>query len=274
MAFGGQINDLRNRLFGRDTLSKRVIAQATGIFIVFAIWVVMALLFPFRLMPFPWETLALVWDILSSGEAWDPLVASTIRVFGAFVLAMVAGSTIGILAGTSDYGRRFFVPYMVGGFTVPGIAWAAIFTLMLGIGYAAPVMAAAFTTYPYVAVNVWEAVQDIDADLLEVGEAYNLKNTQLIKSVVIPSIAPSLFNAVRYGFAICWKVVTTAEIFASSRGIGAELIRHFQQFQFVRVWAWAALFMLIMILVEYVIMRPLQRKVYEYRPDTDLSLLD
>lgn len=274
MATERGVGGLRSRIGGSGRVSKRTVARTTGVLVVFGAWLVAASLFPFQLMPFPWETMGLVWEIFQTGAVWTPLVRSTLRVLGAFVLAMALGTTIGVLGGITDYGRRFFVPFMIGGFTIPGIAWAAIFTLMLGIGYAAPVMAAAATTYPYVAVNVWEAVQDIEVDLLEMGNAFDLSRARLLKGVILPSIAPTLFNAVRYGLAICWKVVTTAEMFASTRGIGAELIKNFQLFRFEEVWAWAAFFMLLMIVIEYTIMQPLQRRVYGWRPDTDLSLLE
>lgn len=246
-------------------------ARLFGLGIVLALWMLAGIRLPEHVLPTPIATVQLVVDLLMTSSTYSHLWDTVSRVIVAFVGAFVLGGVIGTLIGLNNYGRRFFTPYMVAGLAIPGIAWAAVFTISIGIGFTAPVLAGIVTTFPYVAINVWKGVEDIEHDLVIMSEAFDVPRLVLFKRMILRNIAPSLFSSFRFGFSISWKVVTTAEIFASTSGLGFKIIQTYSQYQYDSTWAWASLFVILVVLVEYGILRPLEKKAFAYRPDADFS---
>lgn len=249
------------------------VARGFGILLGVIAWYAIASVFPADLMPYPIETLVLTWELVASGVVTTHLVDTLWRTLWGFVGAAIIGVGIGVVMGTNYYGRQFALPYLVAGLSVPAIAWAAITTLVFGFSELAPITATIAVTFPFIAINVWKGVENIDADLVDMCDAFGVSRLRLLKRVIVPNAAPQLFAATRFGLAISWKIVTIAEIFASSSGIGYKLIQAYTRYQFERAWAWAIVFIVVVLLIEYGILRPLERKVYAYRHDADLEVL-
>lgn len=249
------------------------VARGLGIVLAYILWTTVAWYFPNRIMPFPGEALMLAWGLLQSGVAISHITATLWLTFWGFVGALVIGSIVGVLVGINNYSQRFFTPYIIVGLTIPAIAAAAITRLIFGFTNIAPVSATILITFPYVAINVWKGVESIDIDLLYMVSSFDVSRYRIVKRVILPSIAPSLFTAFRFGLAISWKIVTVAEMVSASKGIGYKLIGAYQVYKFEEAWAWAILFMGIILIIEYGIFKPLERKVFEYRQDADFQLL-
>jgi ABC-type nitrate/sulfonate/bicarbonate transport system permease component len=260
--------------FGRFEVSvPGATARLIGLLLGLVGWWVLATRFPNELMPFPLETLALTGELVRSGVVFPHLAATLWRTLWGFVGSVLIGGTLGVLMGSNRYGRRFVLPYIVAGISVPAIAWAAISTLIFGFSELTPIVATVAVTFPFVAINVWKGVENIDADLVAMSSAFGVSNVRMLWRLILPNAAPQLFAGARFGLAISWKIVTIAEIFASSSGIGYKLIQAYSRYQFEMAWAWAVVFMIVILLIEYAIFRPLERKVYEYRPEADFNVI-
>jgi sulfonate transport system permease protein len=55
---------------------------------------------------------------------------------------------------------------------------------------------------------------------MEVGRAFEKNYWQVLRKIVIPSAAPSIFTGLRLAISSSWTAVVTAEMIAASRGIG------------------------------------------------------
>ncbi|SFR64331.1 ABC transporter permease [Halogeometricum limi] len=254
-------------------LPSSLTARIFGILVGLAAWMLLAAVFPNNLMPFPLETLGLAWGLVESGVAWRHLGATLWRTLWGFVGSMILGTAIGVLMGVNNYSRRFFTPYVVIGLSIPAIAWAAVTTLIFGFTLMGPVGATVLTTFPYIAINVWKGVESIENDLVDMSKAFDITRPRMLARLIIPSAAPFLFSGFRFGLAISWKIVTIAEIFAASSGVGYKLMQTYQLYQFETAWAWAILFIIVILIVEYGFVKPLERRVFEYRRDADFALL-
>lgn len=245
-------------------------ARVFGVLLGLAGWYAMASVFPNELMPYPLETLELTWELVWTGVAVPHLVATLKRTIWGFLGAMVLGTAIGVMMGTNAYLRQFTFPYVSFGLALPAVVWAAITTLVFGFSELAPITATILVTFPFVALNVWKGAENIDAELIEMGQSFEVSNLRLLVRVIVPNAAPQLFSSVRFGLAISWKIVTIAETFAASNGIGYKLVQAYDGYQFEQAWAWALVFMIVILIIEYGIMRPLESKTFEYRPEADL----
>jgi len=257
-----------------DRLSKnKNFARIFGLSLAITLWTALAVVFPANQMPFPHETLTRSWELIISGQAVYDTGITIWRTFLGFIGAMIFGSLLGIIMGTSRYGEKLLTPHVVIGLSVPAVAWAAAAMLAFGFSILTPVVATILTTFPYITLNVWKGVEDIDFSLLKMSEAFEISYKKRISQVIIPSITPQLFTASRLGLAISWKIVTIAEMFSGNTGVGYRLISAYDNFRFEEAWAWAVMFMIIILAIEYGIMKPLERRVYNYRNDADYDIL-
>jgi ABC-type nitrate/sulfonate/bicarbonate transport system permease component len=248
-------------------------ARIFGIVMGFVGWTALASVFPNQLMPFPVETIGLAWGLVERGVAWSNLAATLSRTFWGFLGSMALGIFVGVIMGVNNYGQKFSTPYVFIGLSIPAIAWAAVTTLVYGFSIMAPVMATVLTTFPYIAINVWKGVEAIEADLINMSKAFNISRKRMLTRLIIPSAAPFLFSAFRFGLAISWKIVTIAELFAASSGVGYKLMQSYQLYKFEEAWAWAILFIIVILIIEYGLVKPLEKRVFEYRRDADFNLL-
>lgn len=253
--------------------SSRMVGIAIGIFL----WGALAATFPRNLLPGPFETVRLTWELIITGDAWLHLSATLIAILFAFTGALITGGLLGIFMGTSRFGTNFFTPYVNIGLSVPGLAWAATFFIVFGydeiagITEIAPVIAGTLTVAPYLAINIWKGVENIDGDLVRMADAFDLSRLQILRRVVLPNMAPQLFAATRFGVAISWKVVTVAEMFAASEGVGYVMMEMYQLYRYELAWAWAATFMFLILVMEYGLFKPLEEWVFDYRVDAELD---
>jgi len=267
------LSSLKNTFDNSGLLNSPTFARVFGISLLFVMWVILALNFPEDLMPFPHQVLTEIIALISSGSALTHVSATLTRAVLGFLCAVLFGLVLGVSMGASNYFEGIFTPYALIGLSVPGLAWAAAATLVFGFNILAPIAAVVAIVFPYIAINSWKGIESIESDLVKMSNSFNVSNGRMILRLFIPNAAPSLFAAARFGIAVSWNAVVVTEIFASSAGVGYMLITTYEAYRYAEVWAWAALFMFIILFTEYVILKPLERRVFSYRSDADFDLV-
>lgn len=259
-------------IIGRELLGGGWPARLFGLVLGALAWQLLAMWFPQELMPFPLETIDLVWDLVASGVIWTHLGATMWRILWGFLGSMVLGTAVGVLMGTSDYRRSFFTLYVLVGLSIPAIAWAVIALLIFGFSELTPITATIATTFPFITVNVWKGVEDIDWNLVRMSKSFDISRRRMLTRMILPNTADSLMTAIRYGLAISWKIVTIAEVFAS-KGVGLKIVNSYNAYQFEQAWAWALVFMLVILFIEYGVFRQIEKRIFGYRQDVDLTMV-
>lgn len=242
-------------------------APAAGVAAGLVAWVILASVFPRNIMPFPTETLLITWELVVSGRATHHLSATLYRMFWGFIGVMILSIALGVILGFGRYWEDFATPYLMIFLAMPALAIAAGATLIFGFGDLAPIATAIITIFPYITMTVWKGVEDIDMDLVMMGSAFDASNRRLLRAVIFPSIAPALFTASRMGLSHSWRIVTLSEMFASGEGLGQAIISAYDFYRFSEVWGWAVIFLVIVLLIEFVIFKPVHRIMFAYRGD-------
>lgn len=236
-------------------------------------WYTAASAFPHNLLIYPDEMLTEVINLFERNVALPNLYSTLSRTFVGFVGATALGIAVGTIMGINNFGQEFFTPYVFLALTLPGIAWAAVLTIVLGFGFLAPVIVVTITAWPFVALIVWKGVEDIDRDLILMSQSFDVPRRRLLFRTIFPNVAPSLFSAIRYGIVISWSIETNAEIFATNNGIGHQIVESYNAYQYDQAFAWAFLFLIVVLILEFGILRPLERRVYSYRRSVDFEVV-
>ena len=230
-----------------------------------AIWQVAAWAAASDLLPTPTAVMELLWEHSRSGELGHHLRITLARVAVAFVIAMAVGTAIGILMGRSQRLDMTLDGILVLGLNIPALVTIILCYLWFGLTEVAAVLAVAVNKIPTVVVTVREGAKAVDRGLMEVAKVYRVGKLDTLFKVYLPQLYPYLMAAARSGLALIWKIVLVVELLGRSNGVGFQLNIFFQYFDIGSILAYTLAFAAVILLVEAVGMRPLERRLTRWR---------
>lgn len=208
-----------------------------------------------------------MWEIVNSGSFLTHMVPTLRRTAYGLVVTVIVGTTLGIAMGMRDWIKMAFQDYVTIGLAMPGLFIAIFAAMWFGISDVTPMVAAAVIAFPFLTQNVFEGVNDIDNDVLQMASAFDVSNRRVVRRVIVPSIMPEWFAGIRYSLAIIWKTVTLAELVAAENGVGFIIRDHLERLDFTGAMAWTILFVFVVLLIEYGILQQLEKRIFSWRED-------
>jgi len=187
------------------------------------------------------------------------------RVVISFAIAMVIGTAIGIAMGHWRRLDLFLDGWLVLGLNIPALVTIILCYVWFGLTDTAAIVAVAINKIPTVVVTVREGARAIDHRLMEVAHAYRLSRWRTFTRVYVPQLVPYLMAAARSGLSLIWKIVLVVELLGRSNGIGFQLNVFFQFFDIAGILAYTLVFAAIVLLVEALLLRPLERRLTRWR---------
>lgn len=233
-------------------------------------WWILSLFFPHYIVPSPPIIFGTLKDIILYGNPLRHVAPTMMRIALGFGASMALGISMGVLMGARKYWESFFRDYVTVSLSIPALCWAALATMWFGLKPTAPLVATTLITFPYVALNIWEGVRGVDKELVDMARSFEVPSRTILRKIIFPSLMPFLFAATRYGFAISWKIVAIAEMFAASAGMGYMIVYSYETFSMRGVIAWTLLFTAIILFIEYAFFKPAEKYVLRWRPEMKL----
>ncbi len=186
---------------------------------------------------------------------------------------LVIGLTMGYLAAVAvammmrinPWWNRFFSPAVYVTITAPSMVVALLCLMVFGLSEFGVYMSVAIVIFPFVVVSLDEGVKALDPKLTEMSRIYGFGASDRIRHLALPEMAPYMFSAFRNVHALGWKIVVIAELFSQQIGIGAEYKRAYGYFELEQLIVWTFFFIVMITTVEYVILRPIERRVFRWR---------
>lgn len=246
--------------------SASVTTALLSLLLLLVVWQVAATTVDMRSLPAPiavWQ--ALVTEF-KSGELLTHLSATLLRVIAAFIVAMVIGSCVGILLGMRDSLNQFFDPWIVLLLNIPALVIIVLAYIWFGLTEAAAIGAVAVNKIPNVVVTLREGARAMDTGLAEVADVYRFGFFKRLRHIIVPQLQPYFAAATRSGIALIWKIVLVVELLGRSNGVGFQIHLYFQLFDVATILAYTLSFVVIMLLVEYLILQPLDKSATRWRP--------
>jgi NitT/TauT family transport system permease protein len=231
-----------------------------------AIWQVLAMLFPGRLFPTPIAVAVELWDLTLHGKLLADLGKTLLRAITAFVVAMVIGVAIGIALGRVRWADRLFSSWVVVGLNLPAIVIAIALYIWLGLTEAALIVAVVLNKVPLVIVTIREGVRSFSRDYDELATAFRMPLLRRFRLIFVPQLMPFVLAAARTGLSLIWKIVLVFEVLGSDGGVGFRVSVFFQFFDIRGLLAYTVAFIVVVLAFEYLVMRPIERRVLRWRP--------
>jgi NitT/TauT family transport system permease protein len=154
--------------------------------------------------------------------------------------------------------------------TIPSLCWAIIALAWFGLRTSAAIFTIVAITFPPMAVNFWSGVKEVDMSLVEMARTFRANRRLVVRRVVIPQLVPYAIAATRYGLPLAWKMAIITEMMGLSNGVGYMLLYWFHVLDMTQVFAWMLLFTSVMLIVEYLVIKPLERRCLAWKPSVSL----
>jgi NitT/TauT family transport system permease protein len=219
-----------------------------------------------RLLPAPQSVALALIDEARSGALAFNLGVTLARVAASFLIAMTFGAAFGLLMGRHRSLDRLGDPWLVVLLNLPALVIIVLAYIWAGLTETAAIAAVALNKLPIAIVTVREGARSLDAGLDEMAHVFRMGPWVRLRHVVLPQLAPYLAAATRSGLSLVWKIVLIVELLGRPNGVGFEIGIAFQLFDVTRLLAYALAFVAVMLVIETVLVQPLERHVSRWRP--------
>jgi len=233
--------------------------------ILLAVWEIAARTTGSRVLPSV-ETVAGALAVAAgSGDLLQSLGITLARSAAAFVMAMAAGTALGLAMGRWRSLDLIFDGWVVLLLNLPALVIAVLAYVWFGLTEAAAIGAVALNKLPLVAITLREGARSLDRDYAELATLYRFGRWKRFRHVVAPQLAPFFMVAARSGLSLIWKIVLVVELLGRSDGIGFKLQLYFQLFDVPDILAYALAFAGVVQLIEWAILQPIERRAGSWR---------
>lgn len=206
------------------------------------------------------------------------LALSLVRLFGAFVCALVIGISLGVFAEKSRFLESLLLPIFDVFESLPVLAFFPVlilFFLHSGWIEGASLFIIFFSMVWNIAFSTVGGLKVIPHDIIAVGKVFGLSPTQRFRKVTLPALFPPLVTGSILSLADGWNVLIVAEALHAYApinsgvvdllGIGSLLITASSSGQSSLIISAIALLVVVIAFINLVIWQPLLAKAERFK---------
>ena len=231
-----------------------------------AVWEGAARLIGNRLAPPASTVIAALAQEAASGQLAHNLGVTLARVACAFTVAMLLGTALGVAMGRLRWLDRALDTLLTVLLNLPALVGIVLLYVWFGLSEATAIAAVALNKLPSTAVTVREGARALDQGLIDMAHSFCMGRGAILRHVIMPQLYPYLFGAARSGLALIWKIVLVAELLGRSDGVGFQIQVYFQLFDVTGILAYTLAFIVVVQVIEWAVLQPLERRANRWRP--------
>ncbi|HNI51024.1 MAG TPA: ABC transporter permease subunit [Azospira sp.] len=236
-----------------------------SLFLLLAAWEGASAVYGALILPDPGTVFATLAGLIDSGATWPELAVTARRAATGLLLAIVAGSMLGMLAGISMTASMMSRPLVTVLLGTPPIAWLVLAMLWFGASDGTPVFTVFIACLPVIFVGALQGTRTLDGHLREMATVYRLPVRMKIFDLYLPHVISYLFPAWITALGTSWKVVVMAELLSSADGVGAALAVSRSHLDTAATLSWIAAVVGTLLAVEYLLLEPIKRELESWR---------
>ncbi len=155
---------------------------------------------------------------------WEHLVASVLRVFGAFLLASLVAIPVGIAMGMSRFWRGIFDPPIELYRPLPPLAYLPLIIIWFGIDELPKVLLIFLSCFAPLAMAARSGMRSASQEQMNAAYSMGASYAQLIRHVVLPAALPEILVGMRVAIGFGWSTLVAAEMVAANVGLGQMVL--------------------------------------------------
>lgn len=218
-----------------------------------------------QVLPSPMVVAHKMAELWASGDLQKHLIDTAIRVAWAFSLAMILGGVLGYLMGRNPQLNAWLDPWLIVFLNLPALVLIVLCYLWIGLNEIAAILAVTLNKLPMVMTLIREGARSASTELRDLAYVFKLSTFARIRHIILPELLPHIVAAARAGLSVIWKIVLVVEFLGRGTGIGRQIHTQFSIFNVTGVLAYALSFVAFILLIEFLIMQPLERYAARWR---------
>lgn len=236
-----------------------------GILIILAGWQVLAWASHPLIVASPGSTFKSIFDMLVSGELTKNLVITLERQLSGLVLGVLAGTFLGIFGGLKKSLDSMFLPGINAIMAVPNVIFVVIAMVWFGQGTTQVVFVTALLVMPIMYLSSAKAIQSIDSNLLQMVRVYRVPAPIKMRRIYLPGLLYGFMAGFSLSVASSLRVTIMAELLGAQNGIGNAIFVARGYLETSKLFAWALILVLLVLIMEAIVFNPLQRFISKWQ---------
>ena len=159
-------------------------------------------------------------EAVYSRTIYDHLGVTLQEMALGYVGGVILGVAFGFALARSRYFSRVFEPYILAVYSVPKIALAPLFILLLGIGFQSKVGVVVMEVFFLVFFNTFAGVRGVNEEFVQLARIMGATRAQLIRRVIIPAALPQIMIGLKMSVPLAMVGAVIGEFIASTMGLG------------------------------------------------------
>lgn len=145
---------------------------------------------------------------------------SALRVFGAFVLAVLTAIPVGIMMGVNRVARGIFDPLVEFYRPLPPLAYLPLVVIWMGIGEGSKVLLIYLAMFAPLALSARAGVKSVAIEQIHAAYSMGASRAQVLRHVIMPAALPEVLTGMRIAIGFGWTTLVAAEMVAATAGLG------------------------------------------------------
>ncbi len=176
-------------------------------------------------LPSPAKVINDVLEGAKDGSLWINMGYSIFRITMGFLISVLVGVPLGILAGSFKPLEAIIAPICEFVRYMPVPAFVPLVMVWCGIGEGAKITIVFLGCFFQLVLMIADDARSVSDDLL--SSSYTLGTTRwtTVTKVLIPAMAPKMMLTLRMMIGWGWTYLTVAELVASSSGLGYSILK-------------------------------------------------
>jgi len=184
---------------------------------------------------------------------------SLARIAAGFLLGLIAGSLLAVLASRWPLAEVLLWPYITAIKTTPVASFIILCLIWLDSANLS-IFIAFLMVVPIVYANMLEGIRQTDPKLLQMGQVFGVRPLRRVLYLYLPQLRPYLLTAASVSLGLSWKAGIAAEVIGIPEGsIGERLYEAKVYLSSADLFAWTVVIIAISILFEKLFLLLLQR---------------
>ena len=201
-------------------------------------------------------------DGVASGDLLDRVRISLAVLLQGYAAGVVAAFALTALAASTRIGRDLLETLTAMFNPLPAIALLPLALLWFGLGKGSLIFVIVHAVLWPLALGAYAGFQGVPETLRMAGRNYGLSGLRLVLHILVPAALPSILSGLKIGWAFAWRTLIAAELVFGTTGgqggLGWYIFQNRNELYTDKVFAGLAAVILIGLLVENVVFRPLE----------------
>jgi len=204
----------------------KVIKTSISVVILIAVWELVTKMgvVSSYILPPPSKVLNSFLKMVESGEIFEDIYISYIRVLKGFFIATLSAFVLAmvriVLPKYNDY-YESIVQFLK---NVPPLSLISLLILWFGIGETTKIGIIVLTAFFPIYLNTVKGFVSCDKRLLEVGDIYGYSKIDSFFKIRLPYALSDILVGMRIGLGYSWRAIISAEMIAASAGLGHMIL--------------------------------------------------